>query len=78
VFMRIKTNPQPFTMRLCLAFVNCKTENCAIFALFFLHFSYFVSSKPNSDRRFSQPRSPAVCSARLQRALQPGTTNHFF
>jgi hypothetical protein len=41
VFMRVKTNPQPFTMRLCLAFVNGKTDNCSVFPLFFLNFSQF-------------------------------------
>jgi hypothetical protein len=39
VFMRVKTNPPPFTMRLCPAFVNRKTAICSVFGLFFQDFS---------------------------------------
>src|SRR5580693_3685144 len=41
VFMRVKTNPPPFTMRLCPAFVNRKTDICSVFSLFFQDFSQF-------------------------------------
>jgi hypothetical protein len=36
-----KTNPPPFTMRLCPAFVNGKTEICSVFVLFFQDLSQF-------------------------------------
>src|ERR1700677_1913727 len=61
VFMRVKTNPPPFTMRLCPAFVNRKTDICSVFGLFFQDFYQFhgfsldlcpFPYKPNKGRRF--------------------------
>jgi hypothetical protein len=36
-----ETNPPPFTMRLCAAFVNRKTVICSVFGAFFPYFSRF-------------------------------------
>src|ERR1700691_4540882 len=61
VFMRVRTNPPPFTMRLCPAFVNRKTDICSVFGLFLQDFSEFhgfsldlrpFPYKPNKGRRF--------------------------
>ena len=73
VFMRVKTNPPPFTMRLCPSFVNRKTDICSVFGLFFQDFSQFhrfsldlcpFPYKPNNGRRFfSRPASSGVFNA---------------
>jgi hypothetical protein len=57
--MRVKTNPPPFTMRLCLTFVNRKTEICSVFGAFFQDFAQF--------HRFSSDFSALFASAAGQK-----------
>jgi hypothetical protein len=58
-----ETNPPPFTMRLCVAFVNRKTAICSVFGEFLPYFSRFT---------WLSPEFSAVPSAQAQSQLQMG------
>src|ERR1700733_8418309 len=85
VFMRVKTNPPPFTMRLCLTFVNRKTEICSVFGAFFQDFAQFhrfssdfsVRRAPARDQKgaaaFSARLAAKAHSGRLREGLRAGS-----